>query len=208
VNIPITVPGAFCDLCPVPAPGAIIIVRGTDHAMAPYHPLRDQEGRQVGHDLAALYRVPAPGAAQIFFHVNLIYLTFADARLVQETRVVRGSGYIPPNPPGARVPAGALLERWCRESPPNYSGPAHPPGGASLFVAGDFFPRHRDLPHTRRTQLAKQSRCARVGSPVERPAYLPASSGAPWGAGRLDPTPSMLGCGCGRYDSPAIAPNP
>jgi hypothetical protein len=54
VNIPIIVPGRILRSTSVTGrPGAIIIVRGTDNAMAPY-PLRDQEGRQVGHDLAAL----------------------------------------------------------------------------------------------------------------------------------------------------------
>jgi hypothetical protein len=100
VDIPITVPDAFCDLCPVPAPGAIIIERGTDHAMAPY-PLRDQEGRQAGHDLAALCRVPALGAAQTFFRITVIYLTLADAGL-WKSRVVRGCAERP------RVPAGVL----------------------------------------------------------------------------------------------------
>ena len=97
MNIPMIVPGAFCDLCPPPAPGAIIIMRGTDHAMAPY-PLRDQEGRQVGH-LAALFQSSGPPGT--FFRITVIYLTLADAGL-WKSRVVRGCAERP------RVPAGVL----------------------------------------------------------------------------------------------------
>ena len=56
MNIPIIIPAA-CH--PVTDAGAILLERGTGHAMTlPSSPLRDQEGRQVqfcGDDLAALW---------------------------------------------------------------------------------------------------------------------------------------------------------
>jgi hypothetical protein len=97
------------------------------------HPLRDQEGRQAGHDLAAL---SSAQAAQTFSRVTVIYLTLADAGL-WKSRVVRGCAERP------RVPAGVL---WGH---PWGAGRLPPNSPDSLFRIVRYLCRAPDRTHQR-----------------------------------------------------------